>query len=823
MNDKLTATLPSADTKMTMGGENGSTPLWGKATEEKISVFTQKESSYTNQEYTLSEGEGTKSGTFTGNSSGETKVAACYPWISGAKYDGDKITFTQPSSYTYKENDNNSAPMAAKISQIQQENIAFKNAGALVDISVKNIPEGYDKVILTSKPGTQGSAPNIAGEMQITFGEGGAPTLAPVAGALESQSITITFTAQNDFQDLRFYFPIPVGNYPELEVSLDNSSATKPIVVKTFRGSDKNGVKADRGQQLCAEITIDKITGVVPEEVASTKDVAEKLGEAGVSAVLIQDVTSGTSETPDPVVIPQALTSSEATPDSKPISISFKSIKTTEPITIKEENASGGTSSETPAKSKATFVLGVPEASQTEGGGKEILPTFNINTPTSTIKFTPTGSSETTINKATVKSAANTVIIDKGIIINELVIAGGNVEIYGVVKKISRTTDNAETNTTVTTYKNGSIGTVEDSNNEFIFKSVWDGVSKVTSARADNKIYTAAELAYYQSANIPVSTTGKNLTATMTATTTLCADIDLNNKPWIGMVLGENAAFDGGKHTISNVLITEHVLNETSIYTPAACVGLFAATKKGSTIKDITVDGFRAEGAGADAKWSGALVGYSYGTTSYTDCHAENVTIESNSADAYRIGGLIGFIGSGSGKEVAVSKCSVNTVTIKGGHSLGGFIGTIQGNATETVTISNCTAKTIAIIQNANSCALNGNGATSAKDYAGNLSKFIGDTGNSATTITLTECSVDAKFTEAELTTLGYNSINGTNGEVWKLQDATSPLIPAQAAGSITIGNNKMVAGTDYNRFTLIKSGSNNAEGYEKTEGAWAD
>lgn len=431
MNDRLTATLPSADTKMTMGGENGSTPLWGKATEEKISVFTQKESSYTNQEYTLSEGEGTKSGTFTGNSSGETKVAACYPWISGAKYDGDKITFTQPSSYTYKENDNNSAPMAAKISQIQQENIAFKNAGALVDISVKNIPEGYDKVILTSKPGTQGSAPNIAGEMQITFGEGGAPTLAPVAGALESQSITITFTAQNDFQDLRFYFPIPVGNYPELEVSLDKSSATKPIIVKTFRGAEGSGVKAGRGQLLYSTITIDKITGEVPVEVASTGDVKDELEKEGVDAVLIPNVAASGGGAPDPIVIPDKLTSSTST---EPVSISFGSIETDKTITIKEEKADDSSSGTSPTESKATFVLGIPEPAKTGGGGAEILPSFEIDTPNSTVKFTPTGN-ETTIAKATVRSAANTVIVEKGITIKELVIRGGNVVIYGVVEK----------------------------------------------------------------------------------------------------------------------------------------------------------------------------------------------------------------------------------------------------------------------------------------------------------------------------------------------------------------------------------------------------
>ena len=57
--------------------------------------------------------------------------------------------------------------------------------------------------------------------------------------------------------------------------------------------------------------------------------------------------------------------------------------------------------------------------------------------------------------------------------------------------------------------------------------------------------------------------------------------------------------------------------------------------------------------------------GTSYGTTSYENCHAKNVKIESNSADAYRIGGLIGFIGkmSGTDKAVTLKGCSASNVT----------------------------------------------------------------------------------------------------------------------------------------------------------------
>lgn len=87
----------------------------------------------------------------------------------------------------------------------------------------------------------------------------------------------------------------------------------------------------------------------------------------------------------------------------------------------------------------------------------------------------------------------------------------------------------------------------------------------------------------------------------MTGNVTLCADIDMKQQPWIGMVLGENAVFDGANHTISNIRVDNFVLSEQSKYTPNACVGLVAATKPGSQIKNITIDGFEVTGNGADA------------------------------------------------------------------------------------------------------------------------------------------------------------------------------------------------------------------------------
>lgn len=102
--------------------------------------------------------------------------------------------------------------------------------------------------------------------------------------------------------------------------------------------------------------------------------------------------------------------------------------------------------------------------------------------------------------------------------------------------------------------------------------------------------------------------------------------------------------------------------------------------------------------------------------------------IESNSADAYRIGGLIGFIGkmSGTDKAVTLKGCSASNVTIKGSFSIGGLVGTVQGSADRT--FNNCDVDNIKLSVNENSSAKYGAFSSDfygPKVWSGYMSKFI--------------------------------------------------------------------------------------------------
>ena len=230
--DEVCATMGDAESRTAM---NGNSVVWSTGDEIGIFVTNGSSSTYTNTNYSLSSGAGTKNAGFSGVLEGENPVkkAAFYPYGSDASYDGSKISLTLKDTYNYKEGENSSALMACQINESAQDVLAFKNAGALMSVTVNNIPKDYIWAKLTSMT-AQGktTAPAIAGNAQIAFAEG-IPTLT-TTGTLNSSSITINFTAGNDVTSKTFYFPLPVAEYPALELSIGNGSTSQVLKTKAL-------------------------------------------------------------------------------------------------------------------------------------------------------------------------------------------------------------------------------------------------------------------------------------------------------------------------------------------------------------------------------------------------------------------------------------------------------------------------------------------------------------------------------------------------------------------------------------------------------------
>lgn len=777
-NDQLKAVTPTIDSRTTM---NGTSVLW--SANDHIGVIAHDNTVYANNDYHLTNGANTQSADFEGSYTG-IKVLAYYPYNKSTTYDGSTIKLTMPDNYTYNSqepNSNNQAPMACKISADKQDNISFKNAGALIYITLNNIPEGYNKAVLTSEGN---AAPNIAGDTEINFDADGNPTLTAAASASNSKSITISFTASSgSTQNLQFYFPIPVATYPELNISI-TKDGSEPKNIKSFTGSNGQGVKATRGTRLYTTVTIDKITGSVPTEVTNTSEATTALQSS--TAVTINEIKDENSPT---ISLPKK----DATAAQSPVSISIGKVSSASTITLKESTEGSGT-----AAKQVNLSLG-EIASQTS---------LDVDLPNSTTTVSSNDGTAVTIDKITAKTAVNTLIIDKNVTVKELIIAGGNVKVYGVVENISRSNDNAEASTTVTSYGAADIKVVSgDNTDKFSFKSEWDGVSVVTPT--NNKIYTAAQFASYQSKTVDQHVAADALAITMSAGAELFADIDLKNKDWQGIVLASGQTFDGNKKTISNLSMTKPVLYETGDRTHPACIGLFAAAYANSTIKGITLKGVRVgtEAKNVECKWTGSLVGYSQAKT-YTDCKAEDVKLYCNTNlgyySSYRVGGLIGFIAAG---DPTLTSCTVNNATIVANFAYGGLVGSVM---TASTTFTTCKTSNITLLL-----------GDCRNEDLGTVSKFIGDVelAGGTRSITIGDSNSSDALTSDEKDALHFYMITkkDANNSVLTYTDGNQYIGRiSKAQLTLTVNGSTLAQGTDYNKYEVAPYTPGSIPQYDK-------
>ncbi len=786
------------------------------------------------------------SGSFPGT---DTPLYAYYPY-SATEGDGlsgegnktwnvtlpEKIEFArlEAASPVGADRMGSNAPMIATNYNSESQIFEFKHVCGLMRITIASIPADATSLVLTSEN------QNISGKCNIANITVASPQLTPPTSG--SKIVTITLPQTETYGEKTFYIPLPVATYSKLTMELKKKDGS--IILQ----KSVSNLPVACGQL----VDMNKLTGLElkPSEVKNA--LAEAMVNGGTVDIMIKDVTDNDATIEFPTFTKQ---------ENRTVNLMFTETPTSKLTITQAENASGyavgtltvklpGSQSfgntpwtETPVwtdtSSAPDFVINLPKTNCTlDAESENIIATYGH------VEMT-CGTNGTTglmnIGSATLGNVK----------VNSLVVNDGySVNVYGIVGKMEISEANTKTKVYLKKGGNAKRGGYcyefeNKANRDVIYQNLlaWDGVLKckpLCDASGQYLIRSAAELAYFQPAQAPTSSTAADMTATMNANALLCCDINLNDKPWLGMILGENAVFDGGNHKISNVKIKNYILSEGTIYPKEACVGLFAATKPNSQIKNIEICKFTAsEETGLDAKWCGALVGYSRGTTLYSNCKVSTVIIKSNAFNAFRIGGLIGFIGKAgvTDLDVTLEGCSAENVSISGSYSLGGLIGTIQGGAART--IKSCTViEPITITQNVNSYVITGgvnynSGKQQAiyyapKEYVGNVGKFIGDLACSITFTDITE--PVTRFTKEQLTALGFDKIqagNLTRGNVseltdeikadmkkealekatyYSLQDATTGLIPAQTANgiTITINNTTLKEGNDFNRFTQI-------------------
>lgn len=568
------------------------------------------------------------------------------------------------------------APMIATSYDSEGKAFAFKHVCGLMRITIASIPADAASLVITS------ADQNISGKCTIADITASSPQLTPPTGG--NKTVTITLPQTETYGEKTFYIPLPVATYSKLTMEL--KKADDSIILQ----KSISNLPVACGQL----VDMNKLIGLElkPSEVKST--LATALANGGTVDVLIKDVTAADATIEFPTF---------AQGGSRTVNLLFADIPTTK-LTIKKAEGEG------PSIGTLNVKLPGSETSNSDAWTEtpawtdvENAPDFDISLPGA--KITLDSDNEDKVAQYGTVSLAGGYSSNIGstlgnITINSLTIAAGtNIDVTAVIGKISIPTDNSNTSQ-VSLKKGGYCYNFENlSGRAITYKNLlaWDGTLKckpLTDASGQYLIRSAAELAYFQ--RTKESALKGDVTPTMNANASLCCDINLNNKPWMGIVLAAEKTFNGGSHTISNLKVEEYSLEEQSKATPRACAGLFSTTLQNSTVTNVILN---KANIAVEAKWCGALIGHSYSGT-VSQCTVKNVTVgkatdtQTPTHYSYRMGGLIGYVDCTS--NVAITDCHVEGATITGAYALGGLLGTTMWGYD--VTITGCSVKNINLI-----------------------------------------------------------------------------------------------------------------------------
>lgn len=668
--------------------------LWSEG--DKFGMFDNEN---TLSEFSLESGAGTNTATFRGDIASEKHgVCAVFPYQEkkSMSISDNTLTMTLPASFEYTQNSN--GPMYAEVTDPTNLNqLSFKHMAALIKLTVNKIPAEATTFKISASN-------NIAGICTAELGEGETPELKVTDDTNASKTITVSLS--NEAKDSRsFFIPLPVGTYESITAELTNGNDktffTKTITNVTFRRANILEVPA---------LDCVTITATTPSEInaALNGKFPTSTGEETLTTdiALTGDVDATTDN--NAILIPVQ--------EKSNVNLAFTTVPKTsvnKPLKLEQEGLDGAT---TPTTAVNKISVAVPKVST--GGGSTEAPSLVITMPQTTVELGSVGTTAK-YNKVVATTATNTLIVKAGVTVEELVIAGGNVAIYGIVKNLTISPENNANEIIVESGEAADIQQVVD-NNKFKFStSKWDGVSRTASIPQDGKIYTAAQLASLQGTPNADAAAGKNYPeATTSRDIMLCNDIDLDNHPWVGIVLGEGHTFDGNNHVVENITIKQGSYdNEYSGRKDHSSAGFIGAALLNSSVKNLTVRRVTIGDKTTVLKWAGALVGYSHGAKVYDNCKAENVTFDCNGNGlSFRVGGLIGYIQQNTALEdaVTINNCSVADATLIADFSYGGLLGSLW----DSVTLTGCNTSGIKLGNSG--CGIN----------HGYCSNFIGDAVN---------------------------------------------------------------------------------------------
>lgn len=345
--------------------------------------------------------------TFTGKlEGGATASYAVYPHQDNMSINGTTITMELPKEFTYTEASN--GPMYADASNPENE-LAFKHLTGLLKLKVgSNIPVTAKKFRVTADKA-------IAGTCKADL-KAANPVLA-VEAAGSSKTITINLDIKEE--GLRtFYIPIPAGTYNTLSTALLDASGAELYPSKERKDLTiaRAGMYSTTFDYTEIDAGTDNIDKAIMEAVPSGDQTTPVTTDIEIAGTI--DVSSTPS-----IAIPVNANSN--------VNLSLATAPATANGALELKDANNSTAS--PAAAVNTVTVSIPKVENAEAA-----PNFTITMPKTTVVLAAAEAKGAVYGKVIAKTAANTLVVAKGVTINELIVEGGNVRAEGTVKAISK-------------------------------------------------------------------------------------------------------------------------------------------------------------------------------------------------------------------------------------------------------------------------------------------------------------------------------------------------------------------------------------------------
>lgn len=289
--------------------------------------------------------------------------------------------------------------------------VYFKHLVGLLAISLKDIPEGYDCLVLSTSNAVCGEFTADISQKEIML------QAAPDNTNEENKTLRAKFTKGEDKQSI-VYIPLPAGTYSNIKVSL---AGAPELVLKNWTNK-----VVQRAKIYSASLTYVPVAESEPAKVSAALAEAFKVsdgegegGEGGTTEevtapeestqVDLTEQIDATATTEDAAIVVPAAAENK----TSDISLNFKEApKTSEekPLVIEQD------ANKTVGESNNTLTLNMPSDAVVEN--------LEVKAPT-----TSTVLNGATYTRLFATTANNTLIIGNGTIIKDLVIGGGNIRI----------------------------------------------------------------------------------------------------------------------------------------------------------------------------------------------------------------------------------------------------------------------------------------------------------------------------------------------------------------------------------------------------------